>query len=157
MNDTKEYLNLIIESQRVAKLFVFSLERYLIANNLHCNAMQAISLYLIKNNGGINVPQNDIQQCLRHISSNGSYTFSALVENGYIISTTGTKHSKGGSSDKRRAFLTLTDKGNLLYDKISDYAKSQIVEMETEMVWDKQDSKNYMNDLDSLMTFLKGE
>ena len=156
MSDTETYFNLMIESQRLAKLFFFSLERDLISKNLDCNAMQAISVYLIKNNGGVNVPQNDIQQSLRHISSNGSYTFSALAKNGYIISTCGTKNSKGGSSDKRRAFLTLTDKGNLLYDEICDYAKSQIVEME-DSIWDKRGYKRHMYNLDSLISFLRVE
>ncbi len=149
MIDIKTYFDIIIESERTSKLFTSLLRRYIRSCELDelCSPLQAVILYLVKEKGGVKVPQNDIQRELRYISLNGTYNFSALTNNGYLL-------SKGGR-DKRCAFLTLTEKGETFYKDLIDYISKECKAMKDQVEWDKENAEGYLLGHNILQSFLE--
>ena len=146
MSGIDTYFKIMIESERTAKLFATMIKRYLVRNDIDSNHSQIYLLHVIKQLG--KAPVGSVHDIMYPVIINGSYNFSALVRNGYLLSIP-------NNLDKRSCYLSLTPKGKKLCKDIYDFIENQVKSMEETIDWDQSNSETYLNDLSILQSFLK--
>lgn len=138
------YFDLLIETEKVAKLMNRVIKNYIMDSHIPCNVAQIVILHLLIKMGGPRAP-HEIANNMEHLYKNNTYNFQILLKNGYISQRDG----KAVGLDKRCVFFDVTDEGNKLYKSVCAYLDSKMKLIKEKFYWSEDNFTDYFDDLEA--------
>lgn len=143
------YFDLLIETERTAKLMSRVVKNYIMDTHSPCNVAQIMILHILMEMGGARSP-HEIASNMEYLYTNSTYNFQSLLRHGYIEQING----EFVGVDKRCVFFEVSVEGKKLYENVCSFVDDKMKRIKERLHWSEENFTDYFDDLTALQSIM---